>query len=163
MNCYAWLLLLLLMSSPALAVEEKPLSAPDGPIEVTSQQMETDQQKGEVFFSGKVVGKRGDMTIYADELTLFFVEIDGNRKIEHLEAEGGVRVVDGDRVATAQKLKYFQATEKIILNGKAVVHQGGNMVAGDEIVLFTRENRSLVKSGKDGRVRAVFLPNQEKP
>lgn len=163
MNCYAWLLLLLLMTTPLLAAGEQPLATPDGPIEVTSQQMEIDQLSGEVFFSGKVVGKRGDMTIYADELTLFFVEVDGNRKIEHLEAEGSVRIVDGERVATAQKFKFYQATEKMILNGDAEVHQGGNLVAGDEIVLFTRENRSLVKSGKNGRVRAVFLPTQKKP
>ena len=158
-----WLLLLLLMTNPVLAVEEQSPAAADGPIEVTSQQMEADQQSGRVHFSGKVVGKRGDMTIYADQLTLFFVEIDAVRKVERLEAQGSVRVVDGERIATAQKLEYLQATEKMILSGDAEVHQGGNLVAGDEIVLFIRENRSLVKSGKDGRVRAVFLPAQEKP
>ncbi len=158
-----WLLLFLLMITPVLAGEEISRAAADGPIEVTSQQMEADQQSGKVHFSGKVIGKRGGMTIYADQLTLFFVELDGIRKIERLEAEGSVRVVDGERIATAQKLEYLQATEKMILSGDAEVHQGGNLVAGDEIVLFIRENRSLVKSGKDGRVRAVFLPAQEKP
>ena len=163
MICYGWLLVILLMATPVLAAEDKAPTAPDGPIEVTSQQMEADQQSGIVHFTGKVVGKRGEMTIYADQLSLFFVEIDAVRKIERLEAEGSVRVVEGERVATAQKLKYFQATEEMILNGDAEVHQGGNLIAGDEIVLFVRENRSLVKSGKDGRVRAVFLPAQEKP
>ena len=47
------------------------------------------------------------------------------------------------------------------LIGNAEIHQGGNMVAGEKIELFVREDRSLVKSGKDGRVRAVFLPEQE--
>ena len=157
------LLLLLLMTGPGVAAEKESQAAPDGPIEVTSQQMEADQQGGKVHFSGKVVGKRGDMTIYANHLTLFFVETDGSRIIERLEAEGSVRVVDGNRVATAQKLLYLQVSEKMTLSGNAEIHQGGNLVAGDEIVLFLREDRSMVKSGKDGRVRAVFLPAQEKP
>lgn len=163
MKYCGWLLLFLLMMTPALAAEEQAPAAPEGPIEVTSQQMESDQQSGNVTFRGKVVGKRGAMTIYADQLILFFVESDGSRTIERLEAEGSVRVVDGERVATAQKLEYEQATEQMTLKGDAEIHQGGNLVAGDEILLFVRENRSLVKSAKDGRVRAVFLPAQEKP
>ncbi len=163
MNHSGWLLFFLLISSPVVAAKEKSLAAPDVPIEVTSQQMEADQQMGQILFNGKVVGKRGAMTIYADQLTLFFVEIGGTRKIDRLEAEGNVRVVDGDRVATSQRLKYVQATEVMTLNGKAEVHQGRNLVAGDEIVLFIREDRSLVTSGKDGRVKAVFLPAQVKP
>jgi len=162
-NYYGWLLFFLLLTSPVSAAEEKSLAAPAGPIEVTSQRMESDQQSGKVVFLGQVVGKRGAMTIYADRLSLFFVETDGNRKIERLEAEGGVRVIDGERIATAQKLKYVQATEIMTLNGDAEIHQAGNLVAGEEIVLFVREDRSLVKGGKDGRVRAVFLPAQEKP
>ena len=162
MKYCGWLLLFLLMASSGLAAEDISLPAPEGPIEVTSLQMESDQQSGRVFFSGQVVGKRGDMTIYADALTLFFVEIDGNRKLERLDAEGNVRVVEGERVATAQKLEFLQAAEKMTLTGDAEVHQGKNLVAGDEIILFIREDRSLVKSGKDGRVRAVFLPTQEK-
>jgi len=162
-NPCSWLLFLLLMTTPVFAAKEQPLAAPDGPIEVTSQQMEADQQSGRVSFSGKVVAKRGDMTIYADLVNLFFVESDAKRKIDRLEAEGSVRVVDGERLATAQKLIYLQSTEQMTLIGDAEVHQGGNLVSGAEIVLFIRENRSLVKSGKDGRVKAVFLPAQEKP
>jgi lipopolysaccharide export system protein LptA len=157
-----WLLLFLLLTTP-LAAEDGALAAPDGPIEVSSQRMEADQQSGNVIFSGQVVAKRGEMTIYAEQLKLYFVESDEKREIERLEADGSVRVVDGERVATAQKLEYVQTEEKMTLTGEAEIHQGGNLIAGDEIVLFIRENRSLVKSDKDGRVRAVFLPAREKP
>ena len=162
MKIYSLLLLALFISAPAMAAERGPITAPESPVEVTSQQMEADQQSGKVLFSGNVVGKQGNMTIYADTLTLFFVELEGGRKIDHLEAEGSVRVVDGDRVATAQKLVYSQATEQMTLKGEVEIHQAGNLVAGDEIVLYILEDRSLVKSGKDGRVKAVFLPPQEK-
>ena len=155
------LLSLLVLVSPLYARAEEVPAMPDGPIEVISQQMEADQNSRQVVFTGDVVAKRGGMTVYAERLTLYFVEQDKERRIERLEAEGGVRVVDGQRVATGRHLDYFQADEKMILTGDAQIHQGENLVAGDEITLFLRDNRSLVKSGKDGRVRAVFLPQQE--
>ena len=155
------LLLMLYLSGVSLcACAEEVPAMPEGPIEVTSRQMEADQNSRQVVFTGDVVAKRGGMTVYAERLTLFFVEAGKERRIERLEGEGGVRVVDGQRVATAQHLDYLQAQEKMILTGDAQIHQGENLVAGEEIVLFLRDNRSLVKSGKDGRVRAVFLPQQ---
>ncbi len=164
MNFCGWVLIsLLLLATPVMAAEEAAPSAPEGPIEVTAQRMDADQSSGEVLFSGDVVAKRGSMTVYADQLTLVFIETENERKIERLEAEGAVRVIDGDRVATANRLDYLQAEEKMTLTGDAMIHQGGNQVAGDEIVLFLRENRSLVKSGKDGRVKAVFLPQRKAP
>ncbi len=156
------LLFLLLLVSPVLTVEGQPQNSPVGSIEVSSRQMEVDQAKGTVLFLGSVVGKRGEMTIYADKLTLYLVDIDGKRNIERLTAAGQVRVVDGERVARANNLEYLQAEEKMILTGKAEVHQAANLVSGEEIILFIREDRSLVKSGKDGRVKAVFLPEQER-
>ncbi len=157
------MLLLLLLSTPVLAAGQEALSAPRGPIEVTAQKMDADQSRGKVLFQGDVVAKRGTMTVYSDRLTLVFVEVNKERKIERLIAEGAVRVVDGDRVATSDRLEYLQAEEKMTLTGHATIHQGGNQVAGDEIVLLLRENRSLVKSGKDGRVKAVFLPQRKNP
>lgn len=161
---YGWMLLILMsLAAPLMAATETGLTVPQGPIEITSQQMEADQQSGSVEFSGNVIAKRGTMTVYAERLTLHFVEAKGRREIERMEASGKVRVVDGDRIATAEHLDYLQAEEKMTLRGNAEIHQGENLVAGDEIVLFVRENRSLVKSSKDGRVRAVFLPRQETP
>jgi lipopolysaccharide export system protein LptA len=159
MNFCSWLLLLLLVVPPVFAEETQ--SPAEGPIEVTSQRMESDQQAGKVLFVGEVVGKRGSMTIYAEQLALYFVEEDGQRNLDRIEAAGKVRVVDGERVATAERLDYLQASEKMTLSGNAEVHQGGNLVKGDEIEIFVREDRSLVKSDKGGRVRAIFTPAKE--
>lgn len=155
--------LLLLFPFCAVAATDQGQEVPAGKIEVTSLQMEADQQTGAVVFIGEVVAKRNDMTVYADRMTLYFVEQDAKRKIDHLDAEGQVRVVEGDRVATANRLYYVQREDKMTLVGDAEIHQGENLVSGEEIILFLKENRSFVKSGKEGRVKAVFLPLQEKP
>ncbi|MCF6179546.1 MAG: lipopolysaccharide transport periplasmic protein LptA [Geopsychrobacter sp.] len=156
------LLLVLMMLTPVLAAE-KETSAPSGPIEVTSDRMDADRQKGEVLFSGHVVAKRGTMTIYAARLTLYLVKEGTEQAIDRLVAEEDVRLVDGERIATAKRLDYDQKTEKMLLTGNAEVHQGGNLVMGEEIELFLKEDRSVVKGGEGGRVRAVFKPAKENP
>ena len=40
--------------------------------------------------------------------------------------------------------------------------QGEDFVEGDVITLFLKENRSIVESAGDKKVRAVIFPKQEK-
>lgn len=134
-------------------------SAPQGPIDITAERLDVDEQSGTAVFSGQVIAKRGDLTVYAEKVTLY--RAGETEQLERIEATGGVRVVQQDRVGTAQRASYYQQEEKLILVGDAKIEQGQNQVSGDEIVLYIRENRSMVKSGTDGRVRAVFFPEQE--
>jgi lipopolysaccharide export system protein LptA len=134
--------------------------APRGPIDITAARLDVDEQSGKAVFSGQVVVKQGDMTVYAEKIVVY--RAGTSEQIEKIEASGGVRVVQLDRVGTAQTASFFQQEEKLVLSGDARIQQGANLVSGDEIILFLRDNRSLVKSGEDGRVRAVFFPEQEK-
>jgi lipopolysaccharide export system protein LptA len=126
-----------------------------GPIHVRSDRLEAEQQMNRVTFSGNVVAEQGDVTIYADELTLNYRS--DSREIEQLEALGDVRIVQGDRVATSEKAVYQSSEGRIVLTGSPKVHQGQSFIEGDEIVFLLDEEKSLVKS-KEGRVNAVFQP-----
>lgn len=151
--------LILCWAPVSYAATELPESAPKGPIDITADRLDVDEQSGTAVFTGQVVVTQGDMTVYADKL---IVRRDQKtEQVEKIEASGGVRVVQQDRIATAQQAVFFQLEEKLILNGDAKIRQGQNMVSGEEIVFFLKDNRSLVKSGEDGRVRAVFFPEQE--
>lgn len=129
------------------------------PIEITSERLEVDEQAGTAIFFGQVVARQGEMTIYSEKLILYRSE--ELEEVEKLEASGGVRIVQQDRVGTAQHASFYMQEEKLVLSGDAKIQQDQNLVAGEEITLFLKENRSLVKSGSDGRVRAVFIPEQE--
>jgi lipopolysaccharide export system protein LptA len=157
------MLLLLLIGLWALPAGAATIAAenvsPEGPIDITAERLDADEQNGTAVFSGQVIAKRGDMTVYAETLTLY--RVGTTKQLERIEASGGVRIVQQDRVGTAQRARYELAEEKLILSGDAHVQQGQNQVSGDEIILFVEENRSLVKSGEDGRVRAVFFPEKE--
>lgn len=133
--------------------------SPDGPIDITAERLDVDEQGGSAVFTGQVVVKQGDMTVYAEKLIVYRDR--KSEQVERIEASGGVRVVQQDRVGTAQQATFYQQEEKLVLIGDAKVQQGQNLVSGEEIILFLKENRSLVKSGEDGRVRAVFFPERE--
>lgn len=130
------------------------------PIEVTAQQLEADQQQRQAIFSGEVVAKQGDITLYSDKLIVY--SLPEQDQVERLEAFGHVRVVQQDRTATADRAIYRQLEDTLVLYGHAQVHQGQNQVQGDEITVYLKENRSIVKSGATGeRVKAVLFPKQK--
>lgn len=157
MNLLRGAFLLLVLLQPAFVLGAADQAVPV-PIEVSSQSMEADQNSGRVHFVGSVVARQAPRTVYAENLTLYFAGEGEGRTIERIEASGAVRVVEGERVATAEKMTYLHGDDQMTLSGDAQVQQGENQISGEEIVLFLRENRSMVKSGKDGRVKAIFLP-----
>ena len=148
----------LLIPFSSWAAEQSLPQPADLPVEITAQRLEAHQQQRQAIFSGEVVAKQGDMSLYCDKLVVY--SLPEEDKVDRLEAFGQVRVVQLDRTATADRAIYRQRAGTLVLIGNAKVHQGQNQVAGEEITVFLNEERSLVKSGEDGRVRAIFFPKQ---
>jgi len=130
------------------------------PVEITAQQLEVLQLERQSIFTGDVVAVQGEMTLHADKLIVYLQE--AQQQIDRLEAIGGVKFVQLDRVATADRAVFQQVDEVLILTGNAVVTQGGNSVSGDEITLFIQEDRTVVKGSKTNRVKAVIVPEKKK-
>ncbi len=155
-----FLLLGLLVTVSAAFAQQDRLPQPSSlPIEVTAQQLEAHQEQRQAIFSGDVVAKQGDITLYSDKLVVYSLE--EQNQVDRLEASGHVRVIQLDRTATADRAIYRQQQGTLVLYGNAEVHQGQNKVAGDEITVYIRENRSVVKSGESGRVKAVLFPQSK--
>ncbi len=72
-----------------------------------------------------------------------------------------MRIVQGERVATGEKGVYLNREDRIILTGSPKVHQGKDIVTGDEIIVFLNENKSIVKGSEGSRVRATFHPQEK--
>ncbi|MDX2494199.1 MAG: lipopolysaccharide transport periplasmic protein LptA [Desulfuromusa sp.] len=159
-----WLLLVLLgisscCVSVVFAAEVKPELDRNQPIEITSQKLEVLQQQRQSIFTGDVVAKQGDMTLFAEKLIVFLHQ--DQDQVERLEAIGGVRVLQLDRIATAEKAVFYQLEEKLVLSGNAEVTQGKNEISGDEITLYLKENRTLITSSENNRVKAVIIPEKK--
>src|SRR4051794_15397454 len=69
------------------------------PITINSNELSADNKGKTALFSGKVVAKQADITIYSDKLTVNYA--DKKNDVEKIEADGNVRIIQGNRIATA--------------------------------------------------------------
>ncbi len=127
---------------------------PADSLHVTSQRLEVLDAQGLALFTGDVVARRGDTTLYAETMRVYYDQ--QTRKLLKIEAVQDVRVIQGDRVATSQAATYETRDASILLTGGARVNQGDNFVEGEQIVLYLDQNRSVVEGPSGGRVNAVF-------
>jgi lipopolysaccharide export system protein LptA len=145
----------MLVSSAAAAAEAG--EKHDGqPITIRSNELQADTKSRTATFLGKVVAKQGDITIFADRLIVRYAEQGGD--VERVEADGNVRIVQKNRIGTAQHGVYQTREGKITLSGSPKVIQGKDMVTGREITYFVNEERSVVTGGPETRVEAVLYP-----
>jgi lipopolysaccharide export system protein LptA len=154
------ILFLVLIGSPSFAQTGSEKFQRDQPVEVVADRLEAEDITGRVNFIGRVVATQGDLTIYSSRMTLFLHPED--RDVERVEAFGEVRIVQGDRVATAQQGVFFRNEARIVLTGEPRVHQGEDFIAGEEIIVYLEEERSVVRGSENARVRATFHPKGER-
>lgn len=126
------------------------------PIEITADRLFADSGKETVTFEGNVVATQGEVTLFSDRL---FAEYSGAGKtIEMVTAEGNVRVLHVGKEARAARAVLYNLEQRIVLSGGADLVQGENILKGDTVTIYLRENRSVVTGGRNGRVRAVIHP-----
>jgi len=140
------------------------------PIVIDSTTLEADNKKKTVTFTGDVKAQMDDFTAYCQELVVYYKEEpekEGSEEtatqIDKIVATGDVKIVRAEGgVATGEKAVYYQLDERLVLTGNPVVKEKNSFVEGDRITLFLKEDRSVVESLQDKKVRAVIFPGQEK-
>lgn len=140
-------------ASPSLQA----LGKEDLPIQIVSDRLEADDLAKKVKFIGHVVVRRGDVSLYAQEVLVTYLQ--GRGDVEEIIASGEVRIIQADRIATADRATLYQKEGKIVLNGAARLLQGQDSVEGEEIIVLINEERSIIKAEEGGRVKAIFHPS----
>ena len=132
------------------------------PITIKSNEMTADNKGKTAIFSGKVVAKQGDITIFSDKLVVGYA--DKNGEVEKVEAVGNVRIVQQNRTGSADQAVYESRNGRIVLTGNPRVVQGSDSISGKVITYYVDDDRSDVSSGGDpkARVEAVFNPPARK-
>ena len=133
-----------LAAVPALAAQSVTKEAE--PIVITSNRMEAEKLGDKVTFSGKVELKKEGMTVTSDQMIVFYDP--GSKNIREIIARGNVVVRKEGRVALANLATYSLREEKIVLTGDARIIENENQVGGQKIILFMRDDRSIVEGGK---------------
>jgi lipopolysaccharide export system protein LptA len=70
-----------------------------------------------------------------------------NRSVSMIEATGRVKIFKEDGQATCRKAVYHGDGDKIVLTGDPVAWQKGTRVAGQKIIMYLAEDRSVVEGG----------------
>jgi lipopolysaccharide export system protein LptA len=131
------------------------------PVTVDADKMERFGKEGLVVFTGNVVARQQNSVQYADRMEVYLDER-GDRILRTVST-GSVRIITRDcRTGTARRAEYHDLEQRVVLIGNARVWQEDNVVSGDTITIFLPQDRSVVESGRQERVKAVFYPKDDK-
>ncbi|MGB3553037.1 MAG: lipopolysaccharide transport periplasmic protein LptA [Jannaschia sp.] len=124
------------------------------PVEVAADNLEVDQATGRAVLTGNVVIAQGDLRLSATLVTVDYATVEGDRRIERLNATGEVLIVAGADAAEGQEAVYTLGSSEIVLTGDVVVTQDGTTLAGDRMVVNLDSGAGTVT----GRVRTTLQP-----
>ncbi len=155
------------------------LGSNKGPVRIDSDTLELDYKSSNVTYRGHVQVTQGDVTLNSDRLSISYDpeavkrpenSADGAVKtatpggdadrIKEIIAEGNVRIRQGTKLAEGRRAVFDQAKQTFTLSEGAVLHDGPNQVAGERVIVYLKEERSVVESGSNTRVKAVLYPGK---
>lgn len=144
------------LSSVSFAAEVKDAKKDQVPTIITSESLTADNKAKTALFTGSVVAKKGDMTLYADKMLVYYVDTGSGSNIDRIDAEGNVKLTRGDRVVTSGKVVYYAGPqERAIFTESPRAAEGKNVVIGTKMTYYMKEDRSEVENSK------VFLVEKE--
>lgn len=149
----------------------------DKPIEIASDTLEVQQDKQLAIFRGKVDVVQGDTRLRSDELFVHYKERqqDGAAKPAPTSASGGpdassiskIEAKDNVFVSTPQERAqgdfgvYDVERKTITLTGNVLLTNDRGTVRCAKAIMYQDSGRSICEPLPGGRVRGVFLPNNE--
>ena len=135
------------------------LTSTKEPIEVTSKQLEFDYKSRKATFRGDVQVVQGDIHLDSDTLTVRYSEKDGKQDVDAVQADGNVKIKQGERTAKGDKAVFDQTSRTLILTGNAILKDGPNQLTGDTVVVYPDQSKMEVK-GENRRVKVLLFPER---
>ncbi len=126
------------------------------PIVVEAQKLKYDDTKKVAVYIGNVIAQHGKTIMTGDKLIIRFDKT--GRYVTKIEVIGNVHIKDEKGEGWCNKLYYYPAQEKVVLEGNAKLKQGKNVVIGDRIVAY-RDGRVSVEGIKQ-KVKTVIYPEE---
>ncbi|HLI64789.1 MAG TPA: LptA/OstA family protein [Caulobacteraceae bacterium] len=163
------LLLVVASGGPAAA---QLTGASNGPIDVSSEQLEVKNAQCLATYSGHVEALQGTSRLRAQVLNVY-AKVGGTTKsatapggvstkcgdIDRLEAHGSVYYVTPNEIVKGDDAVYQADAKTITITGDVVITQGKNVVVGSRLVINTQTQQATMESGAhSGRVRSVIYP-----
>ncbi|MFN3568114.1 MAG: LptA/OstA family protein [Caldimicrobium sp.] len=130
-------------------------------INIDADKMEIFEDEGVADFTGKVFATTKDMKLWADKLYVYYTKNNqtgstAKRELQRVIAIGRVKIEKEKWKAICGKATYYKDQEKLYLEENPKVWHEDNLVEGDLIIVYFKEDRSEVFSKEGGRVRVKF-------
>lgn len=166
--------LIVLAPTPVLAQGVGGVTAGEGPIDIEADTLEVFDEEQRAVFSGNVRVLRGETTMTASELVVFYAgsaatgtqgpgrgaDASANQDIERIEATGPVTISTPEQTAEGDEAVYDVATETVVMTGDVVLTQGENVLRGPRLTVNLITNEAKLDGAEPGtRVRATFQPS----
>lgn len=133
------------------------------PIHVKSDELEFDYETNRVVYRGTVNVVQGDIAIDCRELVINLTRAGekDDLQLHEVVAIGDVVITQGQRKATGGRAVFDQVKRQVTLLENPMLRDGPNEVAGERIVVYLDENRSVVESSPKKRVSAILYPGRD--
>ncbi|SMC11918.1 lipopolysaccharide transport periplasmic protein LptA [Roseovarius aestuarii] len=125
------------------------------PVEVTSDNLNVDQNDGTAIFTGNVLIGQGEMRLWAPRVLVVYREDQSG--IESLNATGGVTMISGEDAAEGRQADYNVQSGLIEMEGDVLLIQGVQALTGDKLFIDTKAGTARVT----GRVKTVLRSTPE--
>ena len=129
--------------------------AADRPIKITSDTLEADNKRNMVTFKGNVIARQESMVIFSDIMKVNYERKGG---IKTVEASGAVKMTQEDRIATGQKIVFYNPEQKIVLTGNPKIWQDDNLISCDKVTVLLKEDKIFF----EGEVDSTIYPKSAK-
>jgi len=167
-----WLIAIIFVSFPVVAEETSSESSQikdENRIYITADTLITNTNDKNAEFIGNVKATQGTTVITSERLKVFYREQkEGQQEpaadtdvISRIIAEGKVKIVFDNQVATTEHADYLADKRIVILSGIGTkIVSGSNSISGNKITLFRDDGRIQVEGSKEKRVEAFFYSQE---
>ncbi len=124
-----------------------------GPIRIRSDTLDLDYKAKQVFYHGHVHAMQADAVLDSDTLQVIYGA--NFNDIQQVIAIGNVRMTRGTDVVTGKRAVLDEAKQTVVVTGDPVIQNGRDRVAGDRILVYLENQRSVVENA-----HAVLYPRQ---
>ena len=132
------------------------------PVNVTSDRLSYVDAERKAVFSGNVVVRAQDVTITSATVQVILLPNKSQAQnqtasqLDRIEAQGDIKISQGSRKASGNKLVYTAAEEKMVLTGTpeklpSIFDAERGQISGDSLTFFTHDGRVLVGGGETSK------------
>lgn len=144
--CISFIFFIFIIISHASSEQKKDLKEP---VIITSHTLTADNKAKTAVFEGAVKATKGDITLYADKMIVYYHDEKSGSSIKKIDAEGNIKLVKGDRVVLSKFAQYFPDNEeRVIFTGEPQATDGENIITGAKMTYFFKTDRYVVEKSK---------------